>query len=139
MTLVSDLLAIEDPASIASSTVVSYTCGTSHTRTNGSIAWIHKTIHRTGTIRTETYNVKCGKGYAVLHIAKEPSPLTETLIGDILAIEDPASIASSTVVNYTSGICHTRTTGHLTGILKTLDRRGTIITPWVSNNSSYWT
>ena len=58
MTLVSDLLAIEDPASIASSTVVSYTCGICHSRTTDSLTWVYNTVHWTGAIRTETYNVR---------------------------------------------------------------------------------
>ena len=58
MTLVSDLLAIEDPASIASSTVVSYTCGICHSRTTGCLTWIHKTVHWMRTIRTDSCKIE---------------------------------------------------------------------------------
>jgi hypothetical protein len=51
-----DLQTIEDPSSITSSTVVSYTCGTSHGRTTGKLAWVNQAVHWSRTIWTGTWD-----------------------------------------------------------------------------------
>ena len=56
LTLMGDLQTIEDPSGITSSTVVSYTCGTSHGRTTGKLAWVNQTVHWSRTVRTGTWD-----------------------------------------------------------------------------------
>ena len=44
-TLTGDLLAIEQPSSITSSTVVSHTCGSFNGRTSGILTWVYEAVH----------------------------------------------------------------------------------------------
>ena len=117
-------MVIEEPLSIALSTIIRHTSGTIDGGAACKLAWINKTANKLRTIWTSWNNrVACiCVVWAVLCY------LTLTLVSDFLSINNPVNIAPSTVVSYTCGICQSWANGSLTWVNKTVYWMGTIRT-----------